>query len=258
MAGRCTECGHYHHSGPPCDNCGAMSFTPAEDVKACAECGAIHRDESPPCNECGSMGFRKVNPDDLDDSHDQDDDGGIPSPSTHSRRTVLYGLGIVGVLGAGYYAISSSDDYPTKEVAGKPDKAAGIRFETVETEVLGLMNDKRASQSQENLSRPENVDAFAEYWCKTRVEEGKDVAHEEFDGDFNVDSYHGFTNRFTYDHGSRIAYYNSADQLAQEVFENLENDEEGNREMTNYEWTKVGIDLHAGPDGDVFYAVVFA
>jgi len=28
--------------------------------------------------------------------------------------------------------------------------------------------------------------------------------------------------------------------------------------MLKYEWTEFGIDIHVGPDGDVFYAVVFA
>jgi len=233
-----------------------MGFTPVEEVHACTECGTIHYGERPPCNQCGSMGFQRANPADLDDS-DAEDGVGIPSPSTHRRRTVLYGLGIVGVLGAGAYAYTAADDYPTKDVTGEPDAAAGIRFDRAEAEILGLINDERASESREHFSRPENVDAFAEYWNKTRVEE--DVVDEEaFSGEFNLDSYYGFTNLFMHENGSRIEFYDSAEELAQDVFESLADYDTAHREMTSYEWTRVGMDLHAGPSGDVFSTVVFA
>ncbi|SEW10337.1 CAP domain-containing protein [Halobacterium jilantaiense] len=260
MAGRCTECGRYHHDGPPCENCGTMSFQPAEEVKACAECGAIHRDESPPCNECGAMGFRKVNPDSIDESGDDGDDG-IPSPSQHSRRKVLYGLGIVGVLGAGGYVYLTSDDYPTMEAPGKADEASGIRFETVETEMRGLVNDERESQGLFTLSSAENVDAFAEYYNKMYVKQGgsnvRAVTSEEVDGKFNVSEYHAVSNHWETETSSRsIDGFDSASELARRTVDSWMSEARFRDPLLSTEFSEIGLDVHVGEDGDIFLLVV--
>lgn len=257
MAGRCTECGTYHHDGPPCDNCGAMSFQPAEEVKECAECGKIHRDESPPCNRCGAMGFRPVNPDDL--GGDGDDVESVQA-STVTRRQLLYGAGAAVVAAAGGYAFLSSDDYPTNDAPGEPDEASGIRFETVETELRGLINDERENEAAGTLATAENVDAFATYYNKEYVKAGgsfDETASEEFDGDFNVSDYHTIGNHFGEDYDGRaIDAFASASELAEDCFDSWMGQDRFRDPLTDPQYQRIGLDVHADEAGDVFLLAV--
>jgi len=258
MAGRCTECGTYHHDGPPCDNCGAVSFQPAEEVKECAECGKIHRDESPPCNRCGAMGFRPVNPDDLGD-----DGTNVESveASTVTRRQLLYGAGAAVVVAAGGYTFLSGDDLPTNEAPGDPDEASGIRFETVETELRGLINDERESEGAGTLETAGNVEAFATYYNKEFVKTGGDpldnINSEGLDGDFNVSDYYAAGNHFGDDYDGRaIDYYDSASDLARDCFDSWMGEDRFRDPLTAPQYQRIGLDVHLDETGDIFLLVV--
>jgi len=268
MAGRCTECGMYHYDGPPCDNCGEMGFTEAPKVMECAECGEVHLDGNPPCDACGEMGFRRVeNPGQyLDDGKTPEEHREELREFTREnggagvdRRTVVYGLGAVGVLGAGYYAFTSSDDYPTTEAPGQADEAAGIRFETVEAEMRGLINDERGSRDRPSLSTAGNVDAFAEYYNKEYAKTGGGnldaVAASDFSGKFNVSGYYAASNYYGENSSGRsIDAFGSASSLARDCFESWRS--EGYDDLFAAEYSQIGLDVHVAPDGDIFLLAV--
>jgi len=263
MAGRCTECGEYHaDSGPPCENCGNMSFTPVETVKQCAECGHIHYGESPPCNRCGEMGFRKVqDPDSLQESNDDGTSTFQASAGASTRRDVLkYGAGLLAVGAATVYVVSSDDDYPTTTAPGHAEEASGIRFETVEAEMRGLINDERRDRGEQSLSAAENVDAFATYYNKEFVKNGggelADVDSEQWDGQFNVSGYHAVAYHYGNDYGRAIERFDSATELAQDTVGEWMDTSDLRRPLMDFQYTKIGFDVHVDDEGGVFLLAV--
>lgn len=266
MAGRCTECGTYHYDGPPCDNCGEMGFIPAVKVKKCAECGAVHRDEGPPCRSCGAMGFQRLeNPDTfLESGVDSDssvDDQSIPSTGANRRDVLKYGVVGVGVLAAGGYVFLSSDDHPTTTAPGQADEASGIRFETVETEIRGLVNDERENQGVGTLSTAGNVDAFATYYNKQYVKQGggnvDGIDNGEFDGEFNVSDYYIATNYYGGDSAGRaITAFDSAVELARDCVDSWMAESRFRDPLTSSDYANIGLDVHTNPEGGIFLVVV--
>lgn len=264
-----------------------MSFTPAETVAACTECGKIHHDDSPPCDRCGAMGFRPLNPDDLDDGADEVES---VEASTFTRRQLLYSAGAAAVVLAGGYAFLSSDDtetdtpgqpdetttnnaaseqtdepttresYPTNEAPGQPEEASGIRFATVETELRGLINDERENEDAGTLTTAENVDAFATYYNKEYVKAGGTFdgsPGEEFASEFNVSDYHVVGNHIGdgYD-GRAIDTYSSPSEVARACFDSWMAEDQFRDPFTDPQYQRIGLDVHVDETGDVFLLAV--
>lgn len=260
MAGRCTECGRYHHDGPPCENCGAMSFRSVAEVKACGDCGTLHRDQNPPCKECGAMGFRKVNPDDVDESRGDGNDE-VPSPSRYSRRKLLYGLGIVGALGAGGYVYFTGDGYPTTSAPGYADEAGGIAFGRVETAIRRRVNDERERRGQSSLASAGNVDALAEYYNKLYVKQDAGslgrVEVGDVQSEFDVSAYRSLLNHWSQQlSGTTIESFESASDLAGRTVQSWMGDDRFREPLLSAAYSEIGLDVHATEDGDVFVLAI--
>lgn len=274
MAGSCAECGTYHYEGPPCENCGEMAFAPAPKVMKCADCGEIHRDASPPCDNCGTMGFQRVkNPgqyvDGVSRSASSETPGddvdlseyAVETSSSPSRRTVLYGAGVVAVLGIGGYTFLTGDDYPSTTAPGHAEEVSGIQFEAVETRLQRNINDERENEGTSALTSAENVNAFTTYYNKQYVKNGggelEAVESGSFDGKFNVSEYHAVSNHFGEDtSGVAIDSFGSATELARDCFESWMDSPDLRNALVSPEYSRIGTDVHVDDHGDVFLMVV--
>lgn len=262
MAGRCTECGHYHaDSGPPCESCGNTSFTPVETVKRCVECGHIHHGGSPPCDRCGTMAFSKVENPDGGQQNQNDDGSGLSAPSGTRRDVLKYGAGLALVAAGSAYVLTTHDDYPTTTAPGEAERASGIRFSTVEAEMKALINDERESQGMSALSTAENVDAFATYYNKEFVKAGDidAVNPEEFDGQFDVSGHHGASNYYGKDNTERpINHFDSASELARDCVDSWLGDSRIRDALLQSGRSSVGLDVHVDEAGGIFLLAVVA
>lgn len=201
MKWRCTWCGKPHESNdPPCDSCGHNVFEEAvvradesddstvdstvdelQDIDPetgtvetgttyvwrCQDCGRDHVKFNPPCSRCGNHDLEKT------EQHYDDVEHDLDTPSwLEVAKPYLPVFAVVGIVFALFATgIVSPSIIPGLGPPSAPDApgddaaAAGLEFETVETEVYAQLEAER--------SEPRTADAgladFAEYFNRLNV-----------------------------------------------------------------------------------------
>ncbi len=187
MEWRCEWCGKPHAADdPPCDNCGHGTFeravvpapggevgTGATTVWVCPSCGRDHPKHSPPCSRCGNPNLERQerDPEEYD----------IGAPSYRELLTPRYLVMLVAVLAlAGVFVLGvtgvvdvpglTQGGVPTvSDVPGSGTSANGIDLNTVETELVVAMNDRRVAANHSTLTRDDHLDAVATFYTERLV-----------------------------------------------------------------------------------------
>ncbi|MFD1512373.1 hypothetical protein [Halomarina rubra] len=269
MKWRCPQCGRPHAANdPPCDDCGYQrlerAVVPAGVERdapgfqwVCPDCGKSQPKNSPPCSRCGSMSFERRSLDyeeEFDTGQPGRFDGLLPVAGVLAVVVVgfvLLGTGVVSLPGQGPPTV---DDPP-----GFADAAGGVGFDTAEERMLAAFNEERDAAGEPSLRSDDTLTAMATFWNQRAVTddyEDREVAGSlgEFDATCaeGPTIYSPYTSERT---TGTVADYDSAEELAAALASPLRSSPEG-REMLLDADGRVGIDIHAGPDGVVYVTTV--
>mgnify|MGYP006276368351 CR=1 FL=1 len=268
MDWRCEWCGKPHEENdPPCDNCGHGSFEKAvvrqtdlagdegpdsTTVWVCTECGRTHPKHSPPCKRCGNHKLVRET--------QRIDDAELSAPSYFDLLTPRYVLGLVVVLAlAGLFVggLTGVVDLPgfgndvpdVENVPGDATSAGSFDLSSVESTYLDAVNDARANDSDEEVTRTGRLDDVAAFvnqrLVKSQYADGELPSRERI-GELIGDGCSGTvsieTNTLQHDNYQSAAEL--GDAFATEAFTGSE--------IRASSTTTVGIDTHTAPDGTVY------
>ncbi len=267
MDWRCEECGRqYAENDPPCFDCGHDSYEPvpeesgepSDPVWVCPECGRQHQKNTPPCSRCGNVHLEKR----LPDYTDLDELGGTSYRDVLELRYVagflvagLFGtllvLGATGVVDVPGFGPPSVSDPP-----GDAERLGNLSLSTVEDEYVAALNERRAAAGVGELTRGGGLDAMATFYNQRRLvaelEEGRTIEPEDVvdqlrEFDTGCRSGVGFT---TDDAPSGTAGGDAAAVASSLV------DRSGGAIATDGAVDRVGVDVHARPDGGIAVTVL--
>ena len=267
MDWRCEWCGKPHEENdPPCDNCGHGSFEkavvrrtdPGETsgpestiVWVCTECGRTHTKHTPPCKRCGNHKL-------VREEQFVDDDE-LSVPSYVDLVTPRYVVGLVVVLAlAGLFVGGLTgvidvpgfgNDVPSVENVPGDSRAAGdVELSSVESTYLAAVNDARANESNDSVSRQQRLDEVATFvnqrFVKSEYGDGSPPSRERVTDLVGGACEDGFTVEFE---TLQSNDYQTGASLG-EAFAS----EAADSEIRSSSATTVGIDTHTAPDGTVF------
>jgi hypothetical protein len=269
---RCAWCDKPHtKNDPPCDNCGHHKFEKAvvpvapedpdherEPVWVCPECGRVHQKNSPPCSRCGHASLEKRVPED-------DFDEELETPSYVDLLEPQYVAGLAFALVAGGVLVLAllgvvtlpgmGGSLAVADVPGNATAASGVSLAETEAALVEEVNERRSDRELSALSRDDRLGAVARYVNQRRVKaaygdgrvpdgerireamdgacRGGPVAPVIVDRAFEPDA----------------AAFDSPESLAGGLLESYESNGNAYTEAPN---GRIGVDVHAGPDGRLF------
>lgn len=268
---RCAWCDKPHErNDPPCDNCGHHKFEKAvvpvapedpdherEPVWVCPACGRVHQKNSPPCSRCGNAELERTIPDESD--YDEE----LAGTSYLDLLDARYVVGLAVALVAGVVLVLALLGVVTlpgmDSVPGSASEYRGVDLGETETAFVAELNDRRTEAGVGEYERNGNVDDAARLynqgWVSEAAGSGSIPSGERLgralDGTCGegVERVTPLTRSF--EEGS--AALDSPDALAGALVDEYAAETEGFAEPEN---GLVGVDAHAGPDGNV-YATAF-
>jgi len=259
---RCAWCDKPHErNDPPCDGCGHHKFEKAvvpvapenpdhtpEPIWVCPNCGREHQKNSPPCSRCGNATLERRTPDysDLDEL-------GAPSylellePTYVAGVAVALAAGLVlvlGVAGVGPLAGVAGGSLTVNDVPGNSETWAGLELSAVESAYVERLNERRGAGE---LERDGRLDDVARFYNQRRV-------------------------KATYANGTlpdsrrlRDAIGDACEESPTLVPFTVTGEEFGSASdaaeallggapdrITTAGGSRIGVDVHAGPDGRLF------
>ena len=265
MEWRCEWCGKPHdENDPPCDNCGHGTFekavVPVADseselgteatVWVCTECGREHTKHTPPCSRCGNEKLVR--------QHQEVDDAELTAPGYLDLLTPRYVLGLVAVLAlaalfvlglTGVIALPGFGNAvpDVSDVPGSDTAIDGVTLSDVETAYLARINDERTGANASELASDDRLDEVATFVnqrvVKTQYADGS-LPERERIAELVAGSCQGGATLQT----GAVAV--GVDDTASDVAAALA---ESNSLSTAFrsDVTKIGVDVHAAPDGTV-------
>jgi len=268
---RCAWCDKPHErNDPPCDNCGHHKFEKAvvpvapedpdherEPVWVCPECGRVHQKNSPPCSRCGNAELERTIPDEADYAEE------LSGTSYLDLLDARYVVGLAFALVAGTVLVLALLGVITlpgmDSVPGSASEYRGVDLGETEAAFVAEVNDRRAEAGLSEYERNGNVDDAARLYNQGWVSEvagtGSIPSGERLgralDGTCGegVERITPFTESF--DEGA--AALDSPDALAGALADGYTAEAGG---LSETDSDLVGLDVHAGADGNV-YATVF-
>lgn len=265
MKWRCTWCGKPHaENDPPCDTCGHGEFEEAvvrdrefETVDTgtqyewiCSNCGRQHVKNTPPCSRCGNYDLEKteIGYADLDDVD-------VPSWFEVAKPYAPFVVALVVVVGLFVTGVVPLSVLPGVgvDVPGEDAEAAGIDLETTAVVVHDRLEDERAAADQSTRTYDEGL---AEY---VTTENQRLVASNYGDGgsvgptdpsDFDTGCDDRPRGVLLQPFDDPITTYEDETELADDISAALLDSEFGENVETGFD--REGIDVHVGPDGQVF------
>jgi len=266
----CAWCEKPHDSNdPPCDNCGHHKFERAvvpmapedpdhepEPIWVCPECGCQHQKNSPPCNRCGNATLEKQVPD-----YSEFDE--IGAPTYYELLDTRYVLGVVvallagGLLVLGQFGIGPlagllGPDLAVTDVPGNADATGGIDFADARSAYVEALNERRTGAEMGALTRIDRLDAVAQFynqrWVKTRLANGSLPSDERLldalsgpcDSTPAIDSPAEITT------SRSVSSFDSATELGTHLAQKAP------REAVTRDDSEIGLDIHAGPGGELY------
>lgn len=271
MNWRCTWCGKPHEDNdPPCDACGHGQFeeaivrvqeydtvdTGTTYVWRCPNCGREHVKNSPPCSRCGNPELDKVEQTYEDVERDLD----VPSWFEVARPylpaiTVI--VVVLSLFAAGIVPLSILPGIETGPPSppgapGEADEADGLDLSVVEMEVYDRLDAERERAGGPSVATDDGLASLAEYLNRMLVAERYDG---ESVGPPDVGAYDTTCATDDISHlpatVGTIDEYDTEVDLADAIVDRLSS------ELTETTIDSEGIDVHVGPDGDVYVSYVF-
>lgn len=278
----CTDCGREHpRNNPPCSRCNGMDFerrtqtfddgaVPGVDdgeerpdadpavgasdttvVWACSECGRGHTRNNPPCSRCGNMQLER-----REERFEGTDVGGggyldVVDRTIVGGFVVALVLGVVVVGGALGVVPVPGLGPSLPDAPGEATEYRGLALADVEDEYVAELDDRTGA----DLERDADLDEMATYYNRRAVRaaygEGSTASEGEMAERFDLP---GRCGEGAYFHDATLApsategSFGSAADLGTRLADSVL---DGGYEPTapaGY----VGVDVHVGPDGDVF------
>lgn len=268
MSWRCTWCGTEHETDdPPCDSCGHNAFAPVDEdletvdtgtqyVWVCPNCGREHVRNNPPCSRCGNSSLEQTEPDYADVERDLDVPGWTEVARPYAPVLVVLVL-VVALFATGIVPLSALPGIGESTVPDAPGdgvEAAGIDLERTE----GIVHDRLDAERGEAAARDydDGLAGIAEYENRRLVVEAyaddvvDPVGVDEFDHDCGDSrpaavAIEGLE--------ASIDGYDDEVALATAIETRLLEEAD---ELATGQYDGEGLDVHVGPDGDVY--VVYA
>ena len=276
MQWRCEWCGKPHEENdPPCDNCGHGTFEKAvvrqtdlgdgeSDpalVWVCTECGREHPKNAPPCSRCGSVSLEK--------RRQEIDESELTAPGYLELVTPRYlaAVGAVLVLAAVFaLGVTGVVDLPgfgssgvpaVENVPGNATYAGDVPLAAVEDEFASGLIARYGSEGGD-MTRDGDLDAVARYLNQQAV---KRAVGDSTTTPTVEDSVREVANDacgrtrpiplgpYTMDVEQETA---AASALGQSLLEEYRNRVEPSADAD----AQLGVDIHEGPDGDLWLLVV--
>ncbi len=273
MEWRCEWCGKPHdEKDPPCENCGHGSFERAvvpqappggdgantTSVWVCTECGRAHPKNSPPCSRCGN-GTLELEERTVDDYED------IGAPGYRDLVTTRYAIGLVAALGLAAVFVLGVTGVVTipgltptglevTDVPGEADEAGGIDLATVEERYLDLLNDARRDAGRDELVRDDSLQEVTTFLHQRTLKQRL--------GNGDLPSADPAAERLGETCSAEPAIWslraserpNIDDLDSAAVLGGLlaEGSRFGDEPLESGHTGKTGIDVHVGPDGQVY------
>ncbi|RQG97615.1 hypothetical protein [Natrarchaeobius oligotrophus] len=272
MKWRCTWCGKPHaENDPPCDECGHNAFEEAivradEDrgprtvdtgttyVWRCTECGRDHVRNNPPCSRCHNHDLEKV------EQTYADVDSELETPSwlevAKPYAPVFAVVGVVAMLFA--TGILSPTILPGIGAPSPPDapgegsQAAGIDLDATAEGVHERLEAERDGGGGEPRALDGGLVAYAEYQNRAflAVEYEDARPNSAGPGDFGADCVGEPVGGQLPLAGASIEEYDDEEALADAIADRLLASSIESDVRTGHDGE--GIDVHVGPEGDVY------
>lgn len=270
MDWRCEWCGKPHEENdPPCDNCGHGTFEEAvvrqtdlsegdpqsTTVWVCTECGRSHTKHAPPCSRCGNHKLVR--------EEQRFDESELSTPSYLDLLTPRYVAGLAVVLAlVGVFALGAAGvvDIPgfgneipeASDVPGNATSADGISLPEAETAYVDALAERRSSDGAGSLDRTATLDEIATYLNQRRVKaeytDADYVSREQFQSLFEGRC----------DQPALLPYRvaspagDTPSAVGEQFLERIVAD--GNLPASDA--SRMGVDVHAAPDGAIYFLQV--
>lgn len=270
MKWRCPQCGRPHAANdPPCGDCGHARFERAvvpAGVESdgptfqwvCPDCGKAQPKNAPPCSRCGCMSFERRSVDYVEEAPDSGLAGSFDGllPVAGVAIVVIVGFAL---LALGVVSLPGGAPPRVHDAPGQADAAAGIEFDAVEREVLARFDGVRADAGKPPVRSDETFEAVAAFSNRRTVAEAYDGGRVEGSLDAFDWSCSGPLTLYTVtpstERGGVVGDYDSPGQLAAVVAANYRRTPQAREALLDAEG-RVGVDVHAGPDGAVYVTTV--
>ena len=271
MKWRCTWCGKPHEENdPPCDACGHGQFeeaivrvqeyetvdTGTTYVWRCPNCGREHVKNSPPCSRCGNPELEKVEQTYEDVEHDID----VPSwfevakpylPAIAVVVVVLL-LFATGIIPASILPGIETGPPSPPDVPGQADEADGLNLGVVEMGVYDRLEAERDQAGDPSVATDDGLASLAEYLNRMLVAEryGDESVQPPDVGAYETTCTAEEISHLLVAIGT-IDEYDTEGDLADAIVDRLLSD------LSEPTFEAEGVDVHVGPDGDVYVSYVF-
>ena len=266
MEWRCEWCGKPHaENDPPCDNCGHGTFekavVPVADsneelgskatVWVCTECGREHTKHTPPCSRCGNEKLVR--------QRQEVSEAELTAPGYLDLVTPKYVLGLIAVLAlaalfvlglTGVVALPGfGNSVPdVGNVPGNDTAVGNVALSDVETSYLAARNDQRTEAGRAALTRYDRLDEVATFvnqrLVKSRYADGG-LPRRERIGELLGDACQGGATLET-------GIVGASDQATASDLADAFVRSTGLSVPSEETTTRIGLDAHAAPDGNVF------
>lgn len=218
---------------------------------ACEHCGERTPKHSPPCSNCGGMQFEKV-----EWSHSAEIEKAESLVPTSRRAFATYGAaGALVVLGGGWMMYREYTEPTVPKMPGDADGALGFSFEVVESEIRESVNAER-STTLEPTASARNAARFANAFT---IDRGPDAPERDLyrrvDG-FHLGDFRIVRRIIDGEDGSALEQFESESELAAQIAEVWLVVDAYRDAVTDGRFTDGGVDVHHGPDGDVYASMV--
>ena len=233
-------------------------------VWACTECGKGHTRNNPPCSRCGNMTFER--------RERRYDDAELASGGWLDAIDLKVALGFLGAfallallvatsLGIVTLPGQSTGTVPLDQVPGEGETAAGLDLATVEEEYVAELDERRAAAGRMELTRSAALDRRAT-WYNRRVVQAEYTdapapSRAEFQDTFDAApecSGQLTSSTFSLALGSTqdasLSDFDAEGDLAVALVDRYVGETGG--DFLGVSDGFVGVDVHVGPDGDVF------
>jgi len=266
----CAWCEKPHdRNDPPCDNCGHHKFEKAvvpvapestdhdrEPVWVCPECGRQHQKNSPPCSRCGHASLERRIPDDDEFAEE------LSGTSYFDVLEPMYLVAIVfavvaggalllGLLGVITLPGMGGDSLAVSNVPGNATTADGLSLAEIEEQYVVVLNEQRTQDAQ--LARTERLDDAARFYNQRQVKRlygdgslpSNERLREAIGGACSGTSY--LQGPFSAFRETGLSEFDGERAVAERLV----------RDVDDADASRIGVDVHALPDGGVSVTVLY-
>lgn len=288
----CAACGRSHpRNSPPCSRCGHTTLEKREGPNAqggvdplaeaddargdgpggdemtvwvCTACDREHPRHNPPCSRCGNMDLERR----VESFEDLEPAGGGWLDALDLQHALGFAgaflfLGLILASTLGVLNLGIGGPLPVEDVPGEGDTVAGLSLGDVERAYVAELNERRAAAGESTLERSDRLDEIAAYNNKRYVkathgegsmpsEDDLEDATEDVEECTYTIHYVNYRVGFADRPEDSVGEFATESALAAALLDEYAT-RYGFLDETN---GFVGVDVHVGPDGQVFVTQV--